>query len=495
MPYTSLKFPPGMYHQGTVYDAKGRWYDGNLTRFRDGVVQPWGGWTTARASTGAGARITTPVRGMHNAKTTAQFTKLYAGVANSTQTKIFVFFTDGATMNDITPAVAPTNGNLHGNSDLAEASCWIFDEFPRESGGVNNPDVLAVMAKDGVLYTDAWTSPTSAMTAVSGAPTGQGAVVVTPERFVMLLGWAAGPAVVSWSDQDNITTWTAGPTNQAGELPLPGAGWLMNGKRGRGETLLWTDQHLYAARYIGGDLVYSIVPVGFQCGAISRRSMAMVDGKGVWMGNNGFFMYDGFVRQLPCEVSSYIFGRLNLSQRSKVAAVPSPETNEVIWFYPSGSSATGECDSIVAYNYVEGHWALGFISRTDGVERRGFNYPTFAGASGALYYHENGTTYAEEDASTLTPYIESGPFEIGEGDRTMMVRRYIPDENTLGNVNLTLLSRIYPTASETTNGPYTAANPTNVRISARQVRAKFTQVSGGWRVGTPRLEVTPRGLR
>ncbi len=427
-------------------------------------------------------------------------TNLYTRVGVGTYLKAFIYepYSTGFFF-DVTPS-GFTTGNQHGNADESEASRWMFDSWLYPQGNVINPQLIGVQSAntDGFLYWQAsWASPTAAMVTVassggSGVPTDNSAVVVTPEQFVMLLGAGGSPNTVSWCDRGDIMTWTPTSTNQAGSYDIPGGGWLMNGKRGRGETLLWTDTSLYSARYTGDtETVYTIDPVGRQCGVFSRAAMTMVDGRAYWMGNGAFYCYDGFVRTIPCDVSNYVFGRLNRTQRSKVSAVASPETNTVIWFYPSGSSSTGENDSYVEHNYVEGWWGLGSINRSDGVERGAYDYPIYAGVSGALYKHENGTTYAEEDASTLTPYIESGPIELGVGDRTMMVRYYEPDENTLGYTNLTLLSAFHPTGTETTNGPYTAANPTGLRVTGRQIRAKFTQVTGGWRVGNPRLDVVP----
>ena len=39
-----LKFPPGMFRNGTEYQAKGRWIDGNLVRFLEKTIRPIGGW-------------------------------------------------------------------------------------------------------------------------------------------------------------------------------------------------------------------------------------------------------------------------------------------------------------------------------------------------------------------------------------------------------------------------------------------------------------------
>ena len=36
--------PPGVWANGTPYEAKGRWSDSNLVRWRNGRLQPLGGW-------------------------------------------------------------------------------------------------------------------------------------------------------------------------------------------------------------------------------------------------------------------------------------------------------------------------------------------------------------------------------------------------------------------------------------------------------------------
>ena len=39
-----IKIPPGFYKNATQYQAKNRWYDGNLVRFSEGRLRPIGGW-------------------------------------------------------------------------------------------------------------------------------------------------------------------------------------------------------------------------------------------------------------------------------------------------------------------------------------------------------------------------------------------------------------------------------------------------------------------
>ena len=51
-----LNVRPGVYRNGSVREAKGRYYDANLIRWENGKMKPIGGWvkTTTTAITGKG---------------------------------------------------------------------------------------------------------------------------------------------------------------------------------------------------------------------------------------------------------------------------------------------------------------------------------------------------------------------------------------------------------------------------------------------------------
>jgi hypothetical protein len=38
MPLVPLDIPAGVYRNGTEYESKGRWFDTNLVRWREGVL-------------------------------------------------------------------------------------------------------------------------------------------------------------------------------------------------------------------------------------------------------------------------------------------------------------------------------------------------------------------------------------------------------------------------------------------------------------------------
>ena len=331
-------------------------------------------------------------------------------------------------------------------------------------------------------------TPTLAI-AIVNAPTGCEAVMTTAERFVFALGASGNPRKVSWCDQENNTVWTPSATNQAGDFEINSLGSIKCGKRVRGVNLIFTDVDVHAATYIGLPYVYSFEKVGSGCGVISSQAVAAIDTAAIWMSRSGFWIYDGYAKPLPSDVGDYIFQNINYNQSSKVYAVHNSKYGECIWFYPS--SASNENDSYVVYNYREGHWAIGTLSRTAGADRGVFVNPVMISSDGYVYEHEVGFAY-----DSAVPFAESGPYEIGSGENIMSVRQVIPDEQTLGEVVVSFKTRMYPTSTESTYGPYAAAQPTNVRFSARQVKIRYTgNVLEDWRVGVNRMDVVPMGKR
>jgi hypothetical protein len=131
------------------------------------------------------------------------------------------------------------------------------------------------------------------------------------------------------------------------------------------------------------------------------------------------------------------------------------------------------------------------MSRLAGTDSGVFVYPLMVSSDGYIYEHEVGWSY---DSASV--YAKSGPIELGTGEQIMNVRQVIPDEQTLGEAVVSFTTRMYPTATESTYGPYTAANPTSVRFSGRQIEMKVTgNTLSDWRVGVMRLDVLPAGKR
>ena len=155
----------------------------------------------------------------------------------------------------------------------------------------------------------------------------------------------------------------------------------MAGLRMRGRTLILTSTDAHIATYSGPPFVYGFERVGTSCGLIARKAAVAIEHGAFWMGKENFFMFDGSIaKQMPCDVADYVFGDINDNQISKTYAVHNSEYGEIWWFYPSGNST--ENDSYVAYDYSAGHWEIGRIDRTAGVDQGIFDDPIHSGALG-----------------------------------------------------------------------------------------------------------------
>ena len=112
-------------------------------------------------------------------------------------------------------------------------------------------------------------------------------------------------------------------------------------------------------------------------------------------------------------------------------------------------------------------------------------------SSGYIYEHEVGLDYESSEI-----YAESGPVELGDGERVFSITGLIPDEKTIGDVQARFATKFYPNATEYNYGPYSMSNPTSVRITGRQVAVRLEASRySDWRVGVIRLEGKAGGLR
>ena len=493
MPLIPLQVPPGVYRNGTDLQAANRWRDASLVRWSEGVMRPVGGWEAFTA-----ASIGSPVRGCIGWRDNLGERNILAGTYNSLK-----YISSSGIITDITPAglvvgdIDATGntgygGGTYGTSTYGTvripsgvpdpATVWSMDTFGQYP--------VALSPADG--RTLIWLlNPAVDAAPIAGAPVNAKAIVVTEERFLMVLGAGGDARKVQWCDQGDYTSWTPAATNQAGDFTVQTNGSLMLGARVRGQTLLLTGVDAHTASYIGPPFVFGFERVGTNCGIISADAAASVKGGLMWMGTNGFYMFNGgAVERVPCEVSDYVFGRMNVTQASKVSAVCLAPQNEVWFFYPSGS----ETDSYVVFNYAENHWSTGTLSRTSGLECGVFDRPMWFDPNGKMWRHEIGVAYP----GAGLPYAETGPMQLGNGDQVMSAVELIPDERTQGDVIATFKTRFYPNDIERSYGPYQMANPTSVRFTGREIRMRVEgnpAQPADWRVGIMRVDAVSGGQR
>lgn len=320
--------------------------------------------------------------------------------------------------------------------------------------------------------------------------------------------------LIRFSNQEDYATWTSTATNTAGDLRLGTGSRIIRALETKREILVWTDSALYSMQFVGPPYTFGITQISSFTTTISANAFAAIDDTVFWMGNQKFYIYDGAAKELTCPIKNYIFNNMNGAQAEKITVGVNSEFNEITWFYPSASS--DECDLYATYNYVDQAWTYGSLARTAWVDRGQEAYPLAAGTDGYLYYQEYGSNDGSTSPATaLNTYIESAPFDLGEGDKMAFIRQLIPDVTFVDStnspsLNMTLKVQNYPGANYSSTQTTTSAvsqtatvpieqftNQVSLRLRGRQItfRVESNKTDTSWILGSPRLEIKPDGLR
>jgi hypothetical protein len=417
---------------------------------------------------------------------------------------------------------------------ILDPGSWSLDHFGQ---------ILVATVKNGKTFK--W-SPinldpnalTTRATIVSGAPTRSVMSIVSErDRHLIVLGTETvigdptkqDKMFIRFSDQENISEYAPTSINTAGTFRLDSGVKIVGAAKAKDYILILTDTSAYVMQFVGPPFTFSIRQVGSNCGAIGQHAIKYVNGAVWWMGQaGGFFVYDGTVKSVPCLVEDFVFTNkgANLGVDYNAGEIVYAGLNhlygEINWFYPK--SGSDKNDRLVSYNYDENVWTTGSLDRTsyadatlyDNPYATKFNatgtptYPTIQGVtningSSTYYAHEigNNEVSATGVKTAIPAFIQSGDFNLGEGEVFISMRRFIPDFKLLtGDAQITINLRDYPADAALSSplGPFTINSSTD-KIDTR-ARSRFaslkianTSTDQNWRFGTFRADVQPDGMR
>ena len=275
--------------------------------------------------------------------------------------------------------------------------------------------------------------PVSSMNGASDVPLMQNYLYVSDiSRFVFAYGCndygstVQNPMLIRWSDQESVVNWTPAATNQAGSVTLSHGSEIVTSIQTRQEIVVWTDSAVYSLQYIGPPVVWSSQLLGDNISILSQNSVAQASGVVYWMGIDKFYVYDGRVNTLNCDLRRYVYQDINLGQAQQAFASTNEGFNEVWFFYCSSGSTV--INRYVIYNYMEKVWYYGTMGRTAWLDSGLRDYPIAATYANNIVNHE----YGLDDNTTGTPtgieaYISSCEFDIDDGDKFGFVWRMLPD--------------------------------------------------------------------
>lgn len=315
------------------------------------------------------------------------------------------------------------------------------------------------------------------------------------------------PMLVAFSDQENELDFEPLITNTAGSVRLSSGSQIVGGCKARQETLIWTDTSLYSMQFVGPPYTFAVNLINEGAGLVGPKACATAPNGTFWMSNNNFYVYNGSVQTVRCQVQNYVFSNINLDQAYKIHAFTINDKTEVGWFYCSANS--DNIDRYVLYNYTEDAWSYGQLTRTAWLDTGVEPYPR-AVTNGYLYQQEYGF---DADGSPMTNvYIQSSDFDIGDGESFQFIRRLIPDFKFLQNendcsINIVLQTRDFPGNSlsiDSTSSIKSNTGQVNIRGRGRQAALRFESdddatddgnLGIGWRLGATRIDIRQDGRR
>jgi hypothetical protein len=371
---------------------------------------------------------------------------------------------------------------------------------------------------------------TGAVSNIVDCPVVQNTLTVSDSsRFIIVFGTndygstEIDPMLIRWSGQNDIYNWTPDPTNQAGFTRLSHGSEIICAIQTRQEIFVLTDSAAYSLQYLGPPYVWATQLMGDNVSIQGQNAIIIASGIVYWMGVDKFYMYDGRVQTLNCDLRRYVFQDFNTSQASQVFAGTNEGFNEIWWFYCSSSSA--QVDRYVVYNYTEKIWYYGTMGRTAWLDSglRDFpmatTYDSTAG-TGLTVYHESGLN----DSATATTlpidaYISSSEFDIGDGHNFGFVWRVLPDltfedstnspTGAVPSVAMTLQGLANSGSGVTSTASQPVAKSSTyviteqftgqiyTRMRGRQMIFKISsnQINTAWQLGAPRIDIRPDGRR
>jgi hypothetical protein len=203
-------------------------------------------------------------------------------------------------------------------------------------------DLLVNPSEEGIYLWDA-TNPSNRAVIISNAPTKVNRIQVTKDRHLIAFGCndpansntAMDTLQVRWSHQENYTDWVATIVNTAGNQLLTGGTEIISAAAVEGQTIVWTDDDVYAMQYLGPPYTFGFQQIGTGSGLIGPHAWIAYNNDVYWMGKNAFYIYSGGVSPLPCTVHKFVFDGLSDINLTKVFAGITREFNEIAWFYPT----------------------------------------------------------------------------------------------------------------------------------------------------------------
>jgi hypothetical protein len=253
---------------------------------------------------------------------------MFAGGA----TKLFKYNSTNRNLDDVSKVGGYTGGN------------WSFTQFGDVVLAANNSQKIQAFTLN---------SSTAFADVSAAAPVCKYLTVV--RDFVVAANISSNPNRVQWSDINDETDWTSGPTSQSDFQDIPDGGDIQ-GITGGEFGLVLLEKSVVRMTYIGSPLYFQFDTISREIGCYERGSVTQYGNMTFFLSDDGFYMCDGQrVSPIGAEkVDRWFWNDLSPSY-TKFSAAIDPVKKVVIWCYQNTNAGY----SLLVYNWQLNRWSYG----------------------------------------------------------------------------------------------------------------------------------------
>ncbi len=339
-------------------------------------------------------------------------------------------------------------GGLYGAGLYGVAKAFVSTyTYPRIwSFGRFGNDIIVAPGNGGKIYI--WENDINeAPTILSGAPTAVDWVFVSSNAVVALY-----QNRIQASDVGDATNWTVSAATNAYDDTIEGVGKFISQASVGNTNLLFTENEVFLFSFVGKPNIWDTRDFVKSDGLIAPYARAVVNETVYWTGQAGdiYSTDGGSLNKIPnYTCHDWVNQNINRIQRFKTFCRVDTSKNQIWWIFATG--VTVEPNKYLIYDYKDGHFTLGNISRTAAespIATADSPYminSTSESADGSLFRHNYGFN---DDLEPMSVYAATNYAMIGEGDNTMEIMEVIPNSTQVGNVDLTIYTKDHIQSTE-----------------------------------------------
>jgi len=246
---------------------------------------------------------------------------------------------------------------------LVDAS---WEDVSRTSGGAYATDATGrwsfvqyggnIVAANGVDALQKFTlASASDFVALGGSPPTATHLAVVRD-FVVAGNLSTDRSAIHWSAFNDVEGWTIG-TDQSDVQSFPEGGWVQ-GVVG-GETMyVFQETSIRRGTYVGGQIIFQFDEIASGRGLVTPGALSRIGDQIFFLDQDGFYQItsDQIIPIGAEQVNRTFWADVDTGNLDRISSAIDPVNNLVLWSYPSTSSADGQPDSIILYNWVKQEW-------------------------------------------------------------------------------------------------------------------------------------------